>query len=142
MHHKLYSLYKLVQVNYFHIKNLRKTKNLFWPEQFIVNGKLSSQNDVHNIMCIFLSDSPEDFNIISPIAASSSLVELFLGPTVSRSCFTINTIDDAVPERPGKVYQFVLPSLLEGPSTFQVLRTSSISSVTILDDDCEFILIE
>ena len=115
---------------------------MFWPEQFIVNGKLSSQNVVRNIVCIFLSDSPEDFNISSPIAAGSFFVELFLGPSVSRSCFTINTIDDAVPEVPSKTYQFFLPTFFEGPSTFQVSSTSNIRTVTILDDDCEFILIE
>lgn len=93
-------------------------------------------------MCIhFLSDVTEDFTIDSPLAASSFAVELFLGPTVPRSCFTINTINDAIAEIPTKAYQFFIPTFVDGPSTYQVLSTSSTRTVTILDDDCKCMII-
>ena len=85
----------------------------------------------------FLPDVTEDFTIDSPLVASSFAVELFLGPTVSRSCFTINTINDVIPEIPTKTYQFFIPTVVDGPSVYQVLPTSSTRTVTILDDDCK-----
>ena len=89
----------------------------------------------------FLLDAPEDFTIDSKLRRFPFSVELFLGPTVSRSCFTINTINDTVSEIPQKEYQFSIPTFVEGPSFFQVSPTSFTRiAVTILDDECEWIV--
>ena len=84
-------------------------------------------------------DVTEDFAIDSSnlLRTSSNTLELFLGPTISQSCFTINTINDAVPEVPIKTFQFLIPPFVDGPSTYQVSPAASSRIVTILDDDCK-----
>ena len=85
----------------------------------------------------FVPDAPDDFAIDSLLEANSSFVVLFLGPTFSHSCFTINAINDAVSEVTTKRYRFIIETTGEGPSPFQVSPSSSTRTVTVLDDDCK-----
>lgn len=87
------------------------------------------------------SDATEDFTIESSnlLGASSNTFQLFLGPTVSQACFTISTINDAVPEIETKTFSFFIQSFVDGLSIYQVLSTASTRSVILLDDDCKCI---
>lgn len=73
--------------------------------------------------------------IDSPLESQGRFVELFLGPSTNKSCFTITAIDDDSPETPTKNYQFLLSFNVE-ETRFQVSRSTFVS-VDVLDDDCK-----
>ena len=70
--------------------------------------------------------------------SSTSDFELFLGPTKTRTCFTINAIDDSIPEDMTTTYAFLLGSNVENQQ-YQVSNQAPIH-VIILDDDCKLLI--
>ena len=91
---------------------------------------------LHNSIRTCIPDVTQDFTVDSPLEASAFRIGLFLGPTTSRSCFTITAVNDEFPENPTNSYQFFIPFGGEGSSSYQVSGLSA-TSITILDDDCK-----
>lgn len=77
----------------------------------------------------------QDFTIESPLQSAERLIGLFLGPSISRSCFTITAINDSIAESPVNSYSFRIPFNVE-EQRYQVASSASVT-VNILDDDCK-----
>ena len=66
--------------------------------------------------------------------ADENRVNLFLGPTIFRSCFTVTAVNDDIPEEPNKDVDLEIEI---SSNSYQISNTASNKTVTILDDDCE-----
>lgn len=71
----------------------------------------------------------------SPLQSREGFIELFLGPSTSRSCFNFTAVNDSISENLITGYPFRIVSNVE-EQRYKVASSASVL-VNILDDDCK-----